>query len=221
MKIEKLEIDHINGNYITVQQRLNQVIEALNSITVEKIREPEGKQVSNLVEEKREETKPCIFCDNSFPNPHLDYSCNHRKEEPKPCRGCEIYAIKNDLGYLPNICVGYCKEYCATCNAEDHEERCDVKHTCGKEEPKPEYIDLTPTFTDKDCVVAPKQEEPKSTLKEKILSIILPKGANKEVWSIQSEMIISLFKDTLLKEMEKGEWEITSLEDIKEIIKTL
>ena len=54
MKIEKLEIDHINGNYITVQQRLNQVIEALNSITVEKIREPEGKQVSYPRDEKRE-----------------------------------------------------------------------------------------------------------------------------------------------------------------------
>lgn len=148
MKIEKLEIDHINGNYITVQQRLNQVIEALNSITVEKIREPEGKQVSNPSEEKRGTEK---------------------KEKWKPCT---------------------CPKGSTDCD------KCDGV----------EYV----------------KEEPKSTLRESIFNIVDSNvdsdgGIGRDV----SEEIISLFKDTLLKEMEKGEWEITSLEDIKEIIKTL
>lgn len=61
------------------------------------------------------------------------------KEEVKPCRGCELHALENMTGFIPNKCVGDCKpkqekcehdwihlnkenvdikyEYCKTCKA--------------------------------------------------------------------------------------------------------
>lgn len=72
----------------------NQLLEALNGCTFEKEDKPQSlkngltqpttaHQWSDIKEAMRQDAETtCIFCDDSSPNPHLDYSCKH-KTEPK------------------------------------------------------------------------------------------------------------------------------------------
>lgn len=40
------------------------------------------------------------------------------KEEVKPCRGCELHALENMTGFIPNKCVGDCKPKQEECEHE-------------------------------------------------------------------------------------------------------
>ena len=132
------------------------------------------------------------------------------------CRECEIIAIQKNYDLIPHQCEGYCKQVPKI--KEDVCFSCSGTGIYRYEEPKEERYDC---YCGGDCEHV--KEEPKSTLKEEMARIINLSGTSSIT---RADKIISLFKDTLLKEIRNkrrsvGYANYVYEEDLIEIIQNL
>lgn len=186
-KIDKIWFDVTHSAYQrtdTLKDKVNEIIDHLNSTPIEKSEKDTNPQVCKH-EDSIENTSPI---DKSFTRFCLDCRCWY-KNEPKK----EEY--DHYMGYIgktpePKQSTSL-KEECTDPRGN--------KLTTSGDQTYHQFNTTEPGFK---CGYCGKQAPKKSTaLKEEIIKMILPKGASKEMWSIQVEMVLSLIQSHLLKEM--------------------